>query len=98
MSVSVLIKPIITEKSSKSSEKMGRYAFKVAKSANKLEIKKAVESTYSVQVADVNTTVTVGKKKIRQTKQGVAVGMKASYKKAYVTLKKGESIDFYGSV
>jgi large subunit ribosomal protein L23 len=98
MSVNVLIKPIITEKSSKASEKFGRYAFKVVKSANKLEIKKAVEAAYSVQVEGVNTTVNVGKKKVRQTKQGVGIGMKPSYKKAYVTLKKGETIDFYGSV
>ena len=98
MSVNVLIKPIITEKSSKASEKLNRYAFKVVKSANKLEIKKAVEAAYSVQVEGVNTTVNVGKKKVRQTKQGVGIGMKPSYKKAYVTLKKGETIDFYGSV
>ncbi len=94
----VIIKPIVTEKSTKSSEKLGRYAFRVEKTANKLEIKKSVEATYNVQVESVNTTTTVGKKKVRQTKQGMAVGMKPSYKKAYVTLKKGEVIDFYGNV
>lgn len=94
----VIIRPIVTEKSTKSSEKLGRYAFRVEKTANKLEVKKAIEATYNVQVESVNTTVTVGKKKVRQTKQGMAVGMKPSYKKAYVTLKKGEVIDFYGSV
>ena len=98
MANNVLIKPVVTEKSTKSTEKLGRYAFRVEKNANKLEIKKAVEATYNVQVEDVNTTVTVGKKKVRQTTKGMAVGMKPSYKKAYVTLKKGESIDFYGSV
>lgn len=98
MANNVILKPMITEKSTKGGEKMGRYAFRVEKDANKLEIKKAVETTYNVQVADVNTVVNVGKKKIRQTKKGAAVGMKASYKKAYVTLKKGEMIDFYGSV
>ncbi|MES2621543.1 MAG: 50S ribosomal protein L23 [Bacteroidota bacterium] len=94
----VIIKPIVTEKSTKSSEKLGRYAFRVEKTANKLEVKKSVEATYNVQVESVNTTTTVGKKKVRQTKQGMAVGMKPSYKKAYVTLKKGEVIDFYGNV
>lgn len=98
----VLIKPLITEKSTKKSEvaddKMKTYAFKVARTANKLEIKKAIEATYSVQVDGINTTVTVGKKKIRNTKQGAAIGMKPAYKKAYVTLKKGETIDFYGNV
>lgn len=98
MGINVIIKPMVTEKSTKSGEKLGRYAFRVQKDANKLEIKKAIEAAYSVQVADVNTVVNVGKKKVRQTKQGMAVGMKPSYKKAYVTLKKGETIDFYGSV
>jgi large subunit ribosomal protein L23 len=98
MAANVLIKPIVTEKSTKSSEKLGRYAFRVVKSANKLEIKKAIEAAYNVQVVDVNTVVNVGKKKTRQTTKGLAVGMKPSYKKAYVTLKQGEAIDFYGSV
>jgi len=98
MATNVLIKPIITEKSTKSGEKAGKYAFRVTKDANKLEIKKAIEAAYSVQVEDVNTQVNVGKKKIRQTKKGIAIGMKPSFKKAYVTLKKGETIDFYGNV
>ncbi|MBP6731431.1 MAG: 50S ribosomal protein L23 [Chitinophagales bacterium] len=94
----VLIKPIITEKSTKSSEKAGKYAFRVAKTANKLEIKKAVEAAYSVQVENVNTQVNVGKMKVRHTKKGIASGMKPSFKKAHVTLKKGEIINFYGNV
>ena len=98
MSTNVLIKPIISEKSTKSTEKLNRYAFKVQRAANKLEIKKAIEQTYSVQVEDVNTVTTVGKAKVRQTKRGMAQGMKAPYKKAYVTLKKGETIDFFGNV
>lgn len=102
MATTVLIKPIITEKSTKKSEvaddKQKVYAFKVGRDANKLEIKKAIEATYSVQVESVNTSYNVGKSKVRYTKQGVAAGMKPSYKKAYVTLKKGEAIDFYGNV
>lgn len=98
MANNVLIKPIVTEKSSKGSEKMGRYAFKVEREANKLEIKKAVEEAYNVKVEDVNTSVNVGKKKTRQTKKGISTGLKAPYKKAYVTLKAGETIDFYGAV
>lgn len=102
MANAVLIKPVITEKSTKKSEvaddKQKVYAFKVAKDANKLEIKKAIESVYNVQVEDVNTIYNVGKKKVRYTKKGVAAGMKPSFKKAYVTLKKGETIDFYGNV
>ncbi|HLP19747.1 MAG TPA: 50S ribosomal protein L23 [Chitinophagales bacterium] len=98
MANNVLVKPIITEKSTKSGEKHGKYAFRVTKESNKLEIKKAVEATYGVQVESVNTLVNVGKKKVRYTKKGVASGMKPSFKKAHVTLKKGESINFYGNV
>lgn len=98
----VLIKPLITEKSTKKSDvaddKQKVFAFKVAKTANKLEVKKAVEAVYNVKVEAVNTSFNVGKKKVRYTKRGVASGMKASYKKAYVTLQKGETIDFYGNV
>jgi large subunit ribosomal protein L23 len=98
MATTILIKPIVTEKSTKNSEKLLKYAFRVAMDANKLEVKKAVEAAYNVQVDSVNTQVTVGKKKTRQTKRGVSTGIKSAYKKAHVTLKKGEVIDFYGSV
>jgi large subunit ribosomal protein L23 len=98
MATNVLIKPVVTEKSTKSGEKLGRYAFRVLRSANKLEIKKAIEDTYHVQVEAVNTHVIPGKQKTRQTKTGVSSGIKPAYKKAYVTLKAGETIDFYGSV
>ncbi len=98
----ILVKPIITEKSTRKSDvadtKKKVYAFRVNKEANKIEIKKAIESTYSVQVEDINTAVNAGKKKVRYTKKGVASGMKPSFKKAYVTLKAGETIDFYGNV
>ncbi len=57
----VLIKPILTEKANAQQEKLRRYAFKVAKKANKLEIKKAVESFYGVTVTDVNTAIAPGK-------------------------------------
>jgi len=98
MAEQILIRPVITEKSTKGSEKAGKYVFKVSKEANKLQIKKAVESIYSVTVEDVNTMVNPAKKKVRQTKKGMAIGVKASFKKAIVKLKAGESIDFYGSV
>ncbi len=98
----VLIKPLITEKSTKKSEvaddKQKVFAFKVQRTANKLEVKKAVEKVYNVKVDFVNTSYNVGKTKSRHTKRGLATGMKSSYKKAYVTLQKGETIDFYGNV
>ena len=94
----ILIKPILSEKINKQTEKMNRYAFIVGRKANKLEIKKAVESFYGVQVTDVNTAVMPGKAKSRNTKAGVVSGRKPAKKKAYVTVAEGESIDLYGTV
>jgi len=94
----VLIKPILSEKSNKQSEKMNRYSFVVDKKANKLEIKKAVESFYGVQVAEVNTMVMPSKQKSRYTKAGFITGRKPSKKKAVVTVAAGETIDLYGGI
>ena len=94
----ILIKPIITEKMTAQAEKLNRYGFVVAKEANKLEIKAAVEKMYSVKVDTVNTQQYVGKVKTRNTTRGVAVGRVNRSKKAIVTLKQGEVIDFYASI
>ncbi|MCE3226007.1 MAG: rplW [Bacteroidetes bacterium] len=94
----ILIKPIITEKMSAQSEKLNRYGFVVAKTANKLEIKAAIEKMYGVKVDSVNTQQYVGKVKTRNTTRGMAVGRVNRNKKAIVTLKQGEVIDFYASV
>ena len=94
----VLIKPILSEKANKQSEKMNRYSFVVDKKANKLEIKKAIESFYGVQVEGVNTIVVPSKAKAKYTKAGFIVGRKPSKKKAIVTVAKGETIDLYGTV
>jgi large subunit ribosomal protein L23 len=94
----VLIKPILSEKANKMSEKMNRYSFIVDKKANKLEIKKAVESFYGVQVENVNTIVVPSKVKSKYTKAGFITGRKPSKKKAIVTVVKGETIDLYSSI
>lgn len=94
----VLIKPILTEKANAQQDKLRRYAFKVARKANKLEIKKAVESFYGVTVTGVNTSVVPGKAKSRFTKSGVIAGRKPAYKKAYVTVAEGENIDLYSNI
>jgi len=94
----VLIKPILSEKANKQSEKMNRYSFVVDKKANKLEIKKAIESFYGVTVTKVNTSVTPAKSKSRFTKAGVVNGRKPSYKKAFVTVAVGETIDMYSNI
>ena len=94
----VLIKPILSEKANNQQEKLRRYAFRVAKKANKLEIKKAVENFYGVSVVDVNTVVAPAKSKSRYTKAGFIKGQKPSYKKAFVTVAQGETIDLYSNI
>lgn len=94
----ILIKPIITEKMTAQAEKLNRYGFVVAKEANKLEIKAAVEKMYNVKVDSVNTQQYVGKVKTRNTTRGMAIGRVNRSKKAVVTLKQGEVIDFYASI
>ena len=94
----VIVKPIITEKMTAAGEKHGRYGFVVDQNANKIEIKNAVEKMYSVTVQTVNTQNYIGKVKSRNTKRGLAVGRVNKQKKAVVTLKKGETIDFYSSI
>ena len=94
----VLIKPILSEKANKQTEKMNRYSFVVDKKANKLEIKKAIENFYGVTITKVNTSVSPGKNKSRFTKAGVISGRKPAYKKAYVTVAVGETIDLYSNI
>lgn len=95
--MSVLKKPLVTEKVSALNEK-GKYGFIVDAEANKVEIKKAVEKQYGVNVEKVNTMNVMGKLKTRYTKAGVLAGRRPSYKKAIVTLAEGEVIDFYSNV
>ncbi len=94
----ILIKPVLTEKANAQQEKLTRYAFKVARKANKLEIKKAIETFYGVTVLDVNTLVVPGKNKTKFTKAGFVKGQKPAYKKAMVTIAEGESIDLYANI
>lgn len=94
----ILIKPIVTEKLNAQSEKLNSFGFVVNKNANKLQIKQAIEEMYSVTVERVNTMVSAGKVKSRQTKSGVQVGKTAAVKKAMVTLIPGDKIDFYSNI
>ncbi|MCB0495701.1 MAG: 50S ribosomal protein L23 [Cyclobacteriaceae bacterium] len=95
--MSVLKRPIITEKVSSQNES-GKYGFVVDINANKVEIKKAVEKMYGVTVADVNTMKYAGKSKTRYTKSRVISGKTSAYKKAIVTVADGEVIDFYSGI
>ncbi len=94
----ILIKPILTEKMTIQGEKLNRYGFVVDPRANKLQIKSAVEAMYSVVVTDVNTANYMGKLKSRYTKSGLLTGRSNNFKKAIVTLKEGDQIDFYSNI
>ena len=102
-----IIKPLVTEKMTKITDKSSvdrtkkaeaKYGFIVKPEANKLEIKKEVESLYNVTVIDVNTVRYAGKRSSRYTKAGLIKGQKNAFKKAIVTLKEGDVIDFYSNI
>ena len=88
----IIRKPLITEKATQQQGKGQVVAFEVAREANKLEIKSAVERAFNVKVADVRTMQYAGKNK----RLGVNFGKRANWKKAYVSLAEGNAIDFYG--
>ena len=94
----ILLKPIVTEKMTSQGDKFNRYGFIVARDANKLQIKNAVEELYSVTVASVNTIRYGGKIKSRNTKSGLLIGKTNAVKKAIVTLAEGNKIDFYSNI
>jgi large subunit ribosomal protein L23 len=93
----ILIKPLVTEKVSDLNEK-GKYGFVVDNRANKVDIKKAVEKMYGVNVESVNTMRYSGKLKTRYTKKQIISGRTSSFKKAIVTVAEGEVIDFYSGI
>ena len=94
-----IIKPILTEKMADLGEKLNRYAFEVNTTANKIQIKNAVEAAYSVNVKAVNTMRQGGgKRKMKQTNKGVSFQRTKLVKKAIVTLEKGDTIDLYENI
>lgn len=96
--MSVLLKPIVTEKMTGQGEDLNRFAFKVDRKANKVHIKQAIEEMYQVKVVSVNTMRYGGKSKSRFTKAGVVPGKTAAYKKAIITVAEGDTIDFYSNI
>ena len=98
MAKQILIKPVITEKADMLAEKRSKYTFVVNKDANKIEIKKAVEDLYNVEVAKVNTLIMPSKAKNRNTKSTVIKGRVSGFKKAVVSLAEGETINFFGDI
>lgn len=95
---SIIIRPLITEKMTAQSEKEGRYGFVVDRKSNKIEIREAVEKQFNVKVSGVRTMIVRGKERTRYTKSNILRGATSTWKKAIVTLEKGESIDLYSNL
>ncbi len=98
MAKRILIKPLITEKTTKLTEDNGTYGFEVLMDANKIEFRNAVEKNYGVSVESVRTVTDNGKYGWKRTPFGISQGTKGRMKKAYITLKKGETIDFFSTI
>ena len=96
--MSIIIKPIITEKITKEGEVVNRFGFVVDKKANKVQIKKAVEAAYGISVVEVNTMKQRADRTTKYTKSGLISGKTNAYKKAIVQVKEGETIDFYNNI
>ena len=96
--MSILKKPIITEKATLGSERFNRYTFLGDIKANKVEIKKVIEITYGVSVDKVRTQNYAPKRKMRYTKKGIQKGKTNAIKKAIVQVSEGETIDFYSNL
>ena len=90
----VLIKPLLTEKTSQETEKYNRYSFVVNTRANKNHIKNAIEKFFDVKVLNVRTSITAGKKK----RSGRTFKKSSSTKKAYVQVKEGQKIEFFKGI
>lgn len=96
--MSIIIKPIITEKMTKDGELFNRFGFIVDKKANKIQIKNVVESTFGVSVEQIKTMNYRADRSVKYTKSGLISGKTNAYKKAIVQLKEGETIDFYNNI
>ncbi|KAA2221117.1 MULTISPECIES: 50S ribosomal protein L23 [Chryseobacterium] len=93
--MSIIIKPVISEKANYLTDLRGSYSFLVDPKANKIQIKKAVEAAYGVKVADVNTMIYAPKVSSKYTKKGLQVGKTNKLKKAVIKLAEGEVIDIF---
>ena len=96
--MNILLKPVITEKATADSELKNRFTFLVDTDANKVQIKKAVETNYGVSVDKVRTMRYGAERKIRYTKTGIQRGKSARIKKAIVQLAEGDTIDFFSNI
>jgi len=95
--IGILVRPIITEKMTELGEKR-QYAFEVPISVNKIIVGKAIEKKFNVKVTSIRTVLVKGKRKSQMTRRGRFEGHTKTWKKAIVTLKEGDKIDYFGNV
>lgn len=93
--MSILIRPVISEKATNTSEVLSQYSFYVNTKANKLQIKDAIQKAYGVDVVKVSTLISAPKVKSRYTKTGVQVGKTNKMKKAIIHVAEGQEIDLF---
>jgi len=96
--MSILKRPLLTEKMTKIADKTAQVGFVVEKTASKDQIKAEIEKVYKVEVERINTILVRGKRKSRFTKAGVINGKKPNFKKAIIHLKEGQTIDFFENI
>lgn len=96
--MSILIKPVITEKATTDSEMNNRFTFVVSNKANKIQIKDAIESAYGVSVTKVRTINVRPDRKTKYTKSGMITGKTKAFKKAVVQVAEGDTIDLYSNL
>ena len=93
----VVLRPVISEKSMDETQR-GKYTFRVHSDANKLQVKRAVEELFKVEVVDVNVLTTKAKEKVRSRRRGRTRGWTSPWKKAVVTLAAGQKIEFFEGI
>ncbi|MCB9202105.1 MAG: 50S ribosomal protein L23 [Flavobacteriales bacterium] len=96
--MSIVVKPVISEKANNESEVRGRYTFLVNPKANKIQIKESIKELYGVDVVNVRTMIYAPNVKTKYTKKGLQVGKTNKLKKAIVEVGEGQSIDVYGNI
>ena len=96
--MTIMIRPVVSEKATQISEKNNRFTFRVSPDANKHQIKDAVEKLYDVKVTGVSTMNYEGKRKQRYPRRGLQRGKMSAFKKAVVTVAQGQTIDFYSNL
>lgn len=93
-----ILEPVLTEKALRLKEEANQYVFKVFEGANRIEVKQAIERRFSVKVESVRIMNVKGKPRQRFTRQGRVSGFTPSYKKAIVTLREGDKLEFLENI